>query len=55
MAHLGITVLELQDWVTKVILGEDNDTSEVDPRQKQISFSCVLTIERKSIRLPSPG
>lgn len=34
MAHLGVAVLELQDWVTKVILGQDNITREVDLREK---------------------
>lgn len=55
MVHLGIAVLELQDWVTKVISGRDNDTGEVDPREKQIGSSCVLAVERKSASLPRPG
>lgn len=55
MVHLGVAVLELQDWVTKVISGKNNDTGEVDPREKQISSSCVLAVERKSARLPRPG
>lgn len=55
MAHLSIAVLELQDRVTKVISGQDNYTSEIDPREKQVSCSCVLAIGRKSARLPKPG
>lgn len=55
VAHLGIAVLELQDWVTKVIPGQDNYTGEVDPREKQVSSSCVLAVERRSARLPKPG
>lgn len=55
VAHLGVTVLELQDRVTKAIAGQDDDTGEVDPREKQISSSCVLAVERKSARLPRPG
>lgn len=47
VAHLGVTVLELHDWVTKVVAGQDNDTSEEDAREKQISSSCVLAVERK--------
>lgn len=54
MAHLGVAVLELQGWVTKVILGQDKDTGEVDSREKQISSSYVLAVERKSARLPRP-
>lgn len=55
MAHLSIAVLELQDGVTKVISGQDNYTGEIDPREKQVSGSCVLAIERESARLPTPG
>lgn len=55
MAHLGVAVLELQDWVTKVIPGQDNITSELDLREKQVSSSCVSAIERKRARLPRPG
>lgn len=54
VAHLGITVLELHDWVTKVVAGQDNDTGEEDAREKQISSSCVLAV-RESARLPRPG
>lgn len=51
MAHLGVAVLELQNWVTKVISGQDKDTREVDPGEKQISSSCVLAVEKKTYRV----
>lgn len=54
MAHLGVALLELQGWVAYVILGQDKDTGEEDPREKQISSSCVLAVEGKSTRLPRP-
>lgn len=47
MAHLGVAVLELQGWVTKVISGQDKETREIDPREKQVSSSCVLAVETK--------
>lgn len=51
MAHLGVAVLELQDWLTRVISGQDNNASDVDPREKEISSSCVLAVQRQSARL----
>jgi hypothetical protein len=51
MAHLGMAVLELKGWVTKVISGQENDASKVNSRENQISFSYILAVQRKRIRL----